>query len=127
MDEQRLDTIKRLADKCAGLRNAQYTLIKGAGDTYGIEFEGYQTLKLEVKPIFDMDDEELDALLNLLAMGIPSMADIIEEIGNLNSEIRALVGAIATVAFTISRHSNRQIEYYKEAEDNNSELTIGEK
>lgn len=133
IDDKQLLYLQERIEKCIGLMGSEGRVINnGDGETYGVEFEGYQTVKFEIKPIFDMPDEEVYALLELFAHGLPLLAELILEIENLKSMTDALIDSIATVALIASGRKKRtniteEEDFEKYFEDSDSQLTIGEK
>ena len=125
LDDNKLEYIERLLKKCEGVSGTESRLIKGDNGTFGIEFEGYQSLRFEVSPIFDMSDEEVENLLMLIAIGVPFMQSIVNELKSLENAVTALVDAIATVALVSSKHSKQDLE--KAVTEEKKAPTVGEK
>lgn len=125
LDNDKLFYLRERVARCHNLIGAESRLVKGSDDIYGIEFENYQSLVVTVKPIFDMDEDELVALLELMTYGLPMILELVKEVTMLNSEITALVNAVATVAMIASRQ--QAVETNDLTDKDESTLTVGEK
>lgn len=128
IDGSKLKYISDRLSRCQEILDAESRLIKGANDSYGIEFDNQQTFKINVKPIFDMDDEKIVALLELMAHGVPMIPDLIAEINSLEAGIKALIEAIATIAIIASRQNHDDITSKDNEKNTEGKApTIGEK
>jgi len=128
MDKNKLSKLLGWIEKCESLSDANVILHKKESGTYGIEFEGYQTVKIVAEPIFDSGgDEELDALMNLLAHGLPILAEILNENIELEAKIEGLIDAIAIVSIVSSEKIKDVKRIVVETKDGQPFPTIGEK
>lgn len=128
IDNDRLKFIRYRLDRCKNILGAESRLIKGSGDTYGIEFDDEQTFKIDIKPIFDMDEDEIISFLELVTYGVPMIPELIAEMDNLEAGMKALVEAIATIAIIASRKRYKETGSKDIEESVNIQApTIGEK
>ncbi len=130
MNQAERNLIKYI-EKCMGIDNTKPTVYNNGNGTYGIEFEGYQTVKITVEPVFDMDAEELDALVNLLANGLPLIRSIMADSIEKDTKIEALIDCIAVIANVGADRMSRVKDIHFLSEEDIDEvevgLTVGEK
>ena len=124
--QEQLDYLKKLLFECQGLVGSNSRLMQGEEGVYGIEFENYQTLKITIKPTFDMPDPEVDALMNLFAHGLPMLGELIDECERLEYLRLALLEAIRAIAVA-GRDDVKSIRSVIVEREEDSNLTVGEK
>lgn len=135
MDRQMKQIYLDHLEKCGAIPYSQPTIINQDG-VYGIEYEGYQTLKVQIEPVFDMPDEKVDALVSLLALSPPLIKSIIDEneellgqIQELEDKVNALVDCVAAVSLVASekirKMSKIEVGVKVQGEDE-PVLTVGE-
>lgn len=131
IDKRKMMFLQKQLMTCENILGAESQVINnGDGESFGVEFEGYQTLKFKIKPIFDMPDEEVIALVNLFAYGMPILAELLQENARLESTVEALIDSIATVSLVVShktRRAGRDIQEEEVDKDNNGGQTVGER
>lgn len=125
-DEQLLELFTRVM-KCPALIGNKGEVIKNKkANTYAIVFDGYQTLKIkiEVEPVFDMTDDELEDILTLIAVGVPLIPQLISDNSKLKEYIRMVLDSMYNL-MDIHRTFNgdRRIKIITEKEY----PTVGEK
>jgi hypothetical protein len=124
--EEQMNEIVRLINICKDLIDSE-VYVYNEGNVFGIEYEGYQTLKLTVEPVFDMSENEISALINLMARALPITKHIIEESNRKEAKIEALLDAVSTISLIASEKIRRvdRIEIVESKDD--QDITIGEK
>lgn len=127
-DEER-EQIVRLLKMCSGIDGAEPHVYRN-GNEYGIEFEGYQTLKITVEPIFDMDESEVEALINLMARVLPIANHLIDENDDKEAKIDSLLDCVATISILASEKARKTgrlfVQIKDDEEEGESHLTVGE-
>ena len=99
MDAKKKLELTELVLKNANFIEAEGDVIKNESTgTYGIVFKG-QTLKvnLDIEPVFDMTDKEMEDLLTLIAVGVPLMATLLSENARLENHVHYLLDALQKV------------------------------
>ncbi len=130
MNQAERNLIKFL-EKCTGIDDTKPTVYNNGNGTYGIEFEGYQTVKITIEAVFDMDAKELDALVNLLANGLPLVRSIMADSIEKDTKIEALIDCVAVIANIGADRMSRvkDVRFLSEEDTDEVEigLTVGEK
>ena len=120
------EQIIRLLNVCKGLIDAEPYVYQD-GSAYGIEYEGYQTLKITIEPVFDMSEHEISALVNLMARVLPIAHSLFEEGNRKDAKIEALMDCIATISVIGSERMQRISGIEIIQDDAPEEQTVGEK
>lgn len=130
LDQNKIKFLKSLLNKCEGFISSEANVIKGGEDVWGIEFSEYQSFQINIKPIFDMSDEEVNALVNLFAYGLPVLNELVDENMRKDAKIDAMLDAFESYVL-ISSEKRRNLSNLKLVRDesivNESNLTVGEK
>ena len=92
---------------------------------YGIEFSG-QTLKIkmEVEPVFDMTDKEVDDMVQLIAFGVPLLGQLLQENAHLRNNVKLLIDTLQDVITIQKEIGDKEVVRVEIAEET---PTVGEK
>lgn len=125
-NKDRINFIMALAEKCKGLDSSGAHLVKGGDGSYIIEYEGYETLVVTIKPSFGIPDEEINALMNLYTYGVSAVPEIVNENIRLQNTINALIDALTTLSMLLSsknknEEQNQNLENERNENDSRDE------
>jgi len=126
MEQQRINKLQQIIKK-AKLDLSVPPVVRQSGNRYGIEFEGNQTFLIEIEPVFDMTEEQIDAIVNLMALAPVVIPELLDKFQTKDKQVEALVDCVTTVALVASEKmrgiSSIEVMDYEDEEDN---PTVGE-
>lgn len=115
IDVKRISYLKDLIRQCKDVIDSPSSVYRGKNEadgsvTFGIEYEDFQTLHLTVRPLFDIDEKKLHALISLMAHGVPALNGIIGEMEAQQNKIEMLLQALSTVVLVTAEHHSEVLD-----------------